>query len=168
MNEEQARKHVNELKGFYAHLGVYIGVNGFLLMINLMESGDELWFIYPLFGWGIGLVAHAFQVFGGGHGWEHRKMQELTGHSVTRDELERLTERTDALIKILGAVDWDQIDPDPLATRTNLQQARTEMQRMQRREGDAAIDEDQVRREIEKLEEFVTSPQFDYYDKASR
>jgi hypothetical protein len=37
-------------------------------------------------------------VFGTGSDWEERKMQELTGWSMTQLELERLADRTDNLI----------------------------------------------------------------------
>lgn len=47
-----------ERNGFYGHLIPYVLVNIFLAA---MAIGDhESWYIYPLFGWGIGLAIHAF------------------------------------------------------------------------------------------------------------
>ena len=114
MNEEQARKRIKELRGFYGHLGAFIGANLFLFMINMinLRHGDDIWFIYPLFGWGIGLISHAFHVYAGGKDWEKRKMEELTGHKNTQDELARLNERTDNLVAILSSVNWEKIDPE--------------------------------------------------------
>ncbi len=166
MDEEQARKHIEELKGYYAHLASFVGVNLFLLAINLVNWEGELWVIYPMLGWGIGLVAHTVTVFFGGTDWEARKMQELTGWSTTQDELERLSERTENLITILSSVNWEKIDPDLVSTKENLESVQDRIVEL-RANGDEASRRE-VTKEIEKLEEFVTSSRFDYHDKAAR
>lgn len=166
MNEEQAREHIEELRGFYGHLGSFVGVNLFLFMINMVTSPDSIWFIYPLFGWGIGLISHAFSVFWNGPDWEARKLQELTGLSNTQDELARLSERTDNLITILSSVNWDKIDPELMDTKKSLENAKRNIVRLER--GDIGASQGDVERELEKLEEFVTSSKFDYYDLASK
>ena len=78
---EQAKKRVRQIEGFYVHLAVYVLVNAFLLVINLVASPNSLWFYWPLLGWGIGIVAHAASVFGSGRvwgrDWEERKIKEL-------------------------------------------------------------------------------------------
>lgn len=77
---EQARRRVEEKKGFYKHLGTYVIVITFFFLINIFTSG-YLWFIFPALGWGIGLVSHYFRVFGlpgmGGseEEWEQREME---------------------------------------------------------------------------------------------
>jgi len=48
----------NERNGFFAHLIIYIIVNIFLTTLNLTSDPDVIWFVYPLIGWGIGLIAH--------------------------------------------------------------------------------------------------------------
>ncbi len=169
MNQEQAEKRITELKGYYSHLASFVAVNLFLIMINLINYSEDpqLWFVYPLFGWGIGLLIHTFQIFAGGRDWEDRKMQELTGWSVTREELERLSERTDNLVSILSNLNWEKIDPALVETKENLLKAREKIIQMQDDGGtptDASRDE--VVRELEKLEEFVTSAKFRFYDQA--
>ncbi len=161
MNEEQARERIEELRGFYGHLAAYGSVNLFLFMINMVTSPGFFWFIFPLFGWGIGLFIHAFGVFWSGADWEARKLQELTGLSNTQDELARLSERTENLIAILSSVNWDKIDPELMHTKESLEAAKQNIVRL--REGDSDTDQEEVVREIEKLEEFVTSSKFDYY-----
>jgi hypothetical protein len=45
-------------------------VNTGLAVFNLLTTPHQLWFIYPLFGWGIGLAAHAltsWHTLSGGH-----------------------------------------------------------------------------------------------------
>lgn len=78
---EQARRRVEEKKGFYKHLGTYVIVITFLFLLNVFSSAGHLWFVYPALGWGIGLVSHYFRVFGlpgmGGseEEWERREME---------------------------------------------------------------------------------------------
>jgi hypothetical protein len=45
--------------GFLIHLSVYIAVNLFLIALNVWQSPNEIWFIWPLIGWGIGVMGHA-------------------------------------------------------------------------------------------------------------
>jgi uncharacterized protein (DUF486 family) len=63
----RARNIAEEKTGFYTHLGVYAGVNLFLIVIWWVTGGPGTfpWFIFILFVWGIGLVAHFFGVFHG-------------------------------------------------------------------------------------------------------
>lgn len=60
---EQARRRVEAKIGFFTHLGVYVVVNALLIIINLQNSPDQLWFYWPLLGWGIGIAFHALGVF---------------------------------------------------------------------------------------------------------
>jgi hypothetical protein len=48
---------------FYNHLIAFIVVNALLVGINLATSSDYLWFIWPLMGWGAGLLINGLQVF---------------------------------------------------------------------------------------------------------
>jgi hypothetical protein len=79
--------------------------------------------------------------------------------------LARLNERTDNLVTILSAVNWEKIDPTLAETRQNLEAARDKITRLQAAE-DAASQEE-VEREIQKLEVFVTSSKLDYYQLAA-
>ena len=76
----QAKEHVEELKGFYIHVAIYLLVNAALVVINLVTYSDYLWFVWSLLGWGVGLVGHAIGIFGFfgmfGKEWEERKIRE--------------------------------------------------------------------------------------------
>ena len=75
----KAKKRVEKLKGFYIHLIVYILVNLLLIMINLLTDASYLWFLYPLGGWGIGILIHGLTTFASGNfgsQWEERKIKE--------------------------------------------------------------------------------------------
>ncbi len=76
---QEAKKRVEEIKGFYFHLISYILVNTVLVVINLLMSPEYLWFIWPILGWGVGLIIHAFTTFGNvmGKSWEERKIKEI-------------------------------------------------------------------------------------------
>jgi fatty acid desaturase len=67
-NEElrkKAEKRAEEIVGFYVHLAIYIMVNLLLIIIWWFNGGLSVfpWFIFPLFGWGIGIVAHFVGVY---------------------------------------------------------------------------------------------------------
>jgi hypothetical protein len=49
--------------GLYIHATVYAAVNVLLIIINLSTGTGQLWFLWPLLGWGIGLLAHAAAAF---------------------------------------------------------------------------------------------------------
>ena len=63
---EEAKKRVEEKKAFYTHLVVYIIVNAMLVLVWWLTSGNGSrfpWFVFPLGGWGIGLLFHFLGVF---------------------------------------------------------------------------------------------------------
>jgi len=76
---QQARKRVEEKKGFFTHLAVYIIVNIMLVLIWAFPSGGGYpWFLWPLGGWGIGLVFHFLGVFvfSKRTDWEKREVEK--------------------------------------------------------------------------------------------
>lgn len=93
MNEEEMRakaeKRVEEKIAFRTHLTVYAIVNSILFLIWLLTSlfaADGWifpWFLFPLFGWGIGLGFHAWGVYGP-YGDESRR------ESMIKEEMERI------------------------------------------------------------------------------
>ncbi|MEO1260283.1 MAG: 2TM domain-containing protein [Bacteroidota bacterium] len=79
---KRAKKKVKQKKEFYQHLMSYVTVNFALIAINLLTSPWHYWFIYPMLGWGIGLMFHYTDVFGiPGFGmldkeWEAREIED--------------------------------------------------------------------------------------------
>jgi len=77
-----ARKRVEEKKGFYVHFAVYLAVNALLIMIWWFtgEPGGRFpWFIFPLGGWGIGVLFHFLGVFVFSRGtstWESKEIEK--------------------------------------------------------------------------------------------
>jgi hypothetical protein len=87
MTEEEMRqiaeRRVAEKKGFFIHLIVYITINAFLVGVWAITSGltnfGYPWFIFPMGGWGIGLIFHFLGVFvfpKAGGDWERREIQK--------------------------------------------------------------------------------------------
>ncbi|MFC4164944.1 2TM domain-containing protein [Epilithonimonas zeae] len=74
---EKAVKRVKEIKGFYGNLISYCIIIPFLVILNLITSPRELWFYWPMLGWGVGLLAHGMNVFAIGKNWEEKKIQEI-------------------------------------------------------------------------------------------
>lgn len=76
----RAKRRVAAIKGFYVHLLVFALVLTGLFAVNAVFGGPW-WVLWVLFGWGIGVVAHALAVFGrtpqAVADWEERKVRQL-------------------------------------------------------------------------------------------
>ena len=78
---ERAVKRLKKRRDFYGHLLVYFMVNAFLIAIWAMTSDHGFfWPIFPLVGWGIGVVMNAWDVF---------RIEEFDERQIHR-EVERL------------------------------------------------------------------------------
>ncbi|PIB28332.1 hypothetical protein BFP77_10175 [Maribacter sp. 4U21] len=85
----RAKKRLEELKGFYWHLAVYLGVNSFITIstiIGRMSNGASFLEVLDFgtfavwFFWGIGLFFHGMKVFSYNpifsKSWEERQIQK--------------------------------------------------------------------------------------------
>ena len=82
---DRAVKRLKKRRDFRAHLLVYTLVNAFLVLIWAMTSPNNFfWPIFPMVGWGIGVVMNAWDVYVTQDFTEeevHREMQRLQhGH----------------------------------------------------------------------------------------
>lgn len=81
--QDRAIKRVQEKKGFYVHLAIYLTMGVFFFVVNLVtrDYPSDWWFYWPLLGWGIGIAMHYFSVFGLPFGkiltpeWEEREIE---------------------------------------------------------------------------------------------
>ncbi len=75
---EAARKRVRQKKDFYNHLVIYAVVNILLIIIWAMTSRGYPWFVWPLAGWGVGIVFHGLDVFvfHRESAWEKREVEK--------------------------------------------------------------------------------------------
>lgn len=79
---KRAKEHVEAIRGFYGHFFVYILVNLGLMGLNYYQNElSQPWFLFTTLGWGIGVVAHAANIFSWNpfinKEWEERKIQEI-------------------------------------------------------------------------------------------
>jgi len=51
-------KTEEEKRDFFIHLTVYILVNALIIVVNFLYTPSIPWFLFPLIGWGIGIVSH--------------------------------------------------------------------------------------------------------------
>ena len=97
---QRAKKRVEELKGFYIHLTVYLAVNMFITTMKVLRNlgdgesfNDAFWdfgtFAVWLF-WGIGLFFHALKVFSYNpffsKDWEKRQIQKYMEKGIEEEE----------------------------------------------------------------------------------
>ena len=78
----QAKEQVRELKKFYGSLMSYVLVIGGLAALNYYTNELRYpWFLWPAFGWGIGLLFQAAKAFNWNpivsKDWEERKIKEF-------------------------------------------------------------------------------------------
>ena len=73
-----ARRRAGAKLGWYAHAGVYLVVNLVLFAMSQDGLGQRRWSIYPMLGWGLGLVLHGVAVFllGSGSGLRERMIEK--------------------------------------------------------------------------------------------
>lgn len=61
---ERAIERLKKKRDFKTHVLVYVTVNTFLVVIWAVTGAGFFWPIFPLLGWGIGVVANAWDVYG--------------------------------------------------------------------------------------------------------
>ncbi len=80
MRYQRAKERVESLKGFYTNALSYIIVIPILVWVN-HKTTDFPWVIFPIVGWGGGLIAHGLEAYGRnpflGKKWEERKIREF-------------------------------------------------------------------------------------------
>jgi hypothetical protein len=54
----RARERVEELKGFYIHLAIYVVINVGLYVIDFAQGDGLQWAYWVTIGWGIGILVH--------------------------------------------------------------------------------------------------------------
>ena len=76
---QRARERVAEIKGFYTHLAIFVAVLVLLFVVDV-ATGEGWWVQWVLLGWGIGVLAHAFAIYGSApkfiSRWEERKVRQ--------------------------------------------------------------------------------------------
>ncbi|MTJ50407.1 2TM domain-containing protein [Dolichospermum sp. UHCC 0259] len=61
--KKEQMSNSQQRKGFKSHLFTFLAINGFLVILNLVVSPGYFWAIYPMLGWGLGLLLHGMKVY---------------------------------------------------------------------------------------------------------
>lgn len=78
---ERAVRRLKKRRDFFTHLLVYVLVNVFLVAIwAATSSGGFFWPIFPIVGWGIGVVMNA---------WDVWRPEEFSDEQIAR-EIQRM------------------------------------------------------------------------------
>jgi hypothetical protein len=60
----EALERLRKRSEFWTHLAIYLMINAFIVAIWFFATGGGFfWPMFPLFGWGIGLVFHGWDTF---------------------------------------------------------------------------------------------------------
>jgi hypothetical protein len=74
---DRAVTQLKKRRDFYGHLLVYVLVNTFLVVIwAVVDAHGFFWPVFPIVGWGIGVVMNAWDVF-----WR----PPITKHEIQRE-----------------------------------------------------------------------------------
>jgi hypothetical protein len=61
--KKEQMSNSQQRKVFKSHLFTFLAINGFLVLLNLVVSPGYFWAIYPILGWGLGLLLHGMKVY---------------------------------------------------------------------------------------------------------
>ena len=81
---EQALERLKKKRDFRGHVMVYVLVNTFLVVIWAVTSHGFFWPVFPMVGWGIGVVMNAWDVY-----WATTPTEERVRHEMDRLRPER-------------------------------------------------------------------------------
>jgi hypothetical protein len=82
----RAEKRVEAKLRFYRSLTVYLGVNLFLFVLDVLTSPGEWWFYWVLFFWGIGVFLHFIRVFVTGGLFSQRLKERMIRRELEKEE----------------------------------------------------------------------------------
>jgi hypothetical protein len=81
----EAQKRVRKIKKFYKELTSWASTSVILIALNLFLSGNISWAKYPVFFWGIFVLAGVFDIIRMqklNKEWEARQMRKFTGKEI--------------------------------------------------------------------------------------
>lgn len=69
----EAEKRVKQRTELIRHIGAYVIINGFLVVVWALTGAGYPWFLWVMAGWGIGLLFHIVDYFSGRRGSASRE-----------------------------------------------------------------------------------------------
>lgn len=80
---EQAEKSVRQRMHLLEHLGTYVVINGFLVLVWALTGAGYPWFLWVMVAWGLGLALNIVSYFTG-------KRSDAVRDRMVQKEMERL------------------------------------------------------------------------------
>ena len=71
---------------FYKHLAVFVAINLFLCIINLICSARISWALWPILGMGLLVVTHAYYVIFHTQGLKERMIEKEVGKDKNKEK----------------------------------------------------------------------------------
>ncbi|RJP26901.1 MAG: hypothetical protein C4536_14955 [Actinobacteria bacterium] len=88
--EEIAERRVKQRLELWWHLGSYVIVNVFLIIVWAITGAGYPWFVWVMVGWGIGIAFHVMHYFMTIHGEGRRQL-------MIQREMEKMQRKEDAV-----------------------------------------------------------------------
>lgn len=83
MDDQIRRQAIHRIRArqqFYVHLVFFLAMNVYLVAVWARSGAPYFWPIWALFGWGIGIAAHASHVFG----WQRPISEDRIQREINR------------------------------------------------------------------------------------
>jgi hypothetical protein len=77
---QYAVDRIQAKRQFWLHLAFFAMMSAYFVFLWAQSSAAVFWPVWPILGWGIGLVAHAYHVFG----WERPISEERIKREIDR------------------------------------------------------------------------------------
>ena len=103
MPERSRARRAAAAIGFWIHFMSYVSVIGLLALINLVTSPFTPWFLWPAFGWGIGVFSHYMAVFGR-HVIKQRFFDPMVEREVRREKAVMTSEKQASIDELSSSI----------------------------------------------------------------
>jgi signal transduction histidine kinase len=160
--QKSAARRAAAAIGFWIHFMCYVSVIGLLALINLLTSPFTPWFLWPAFGWGIGIFSHYMAVFG------RRVIKERFFDPMVEREVRRekavMTSEKQASIDELSSTIAHEIRNPIAAAKSLVQQMGEDPTSLENVEyGKVALEElDRVERSISHLLKYAKEEDYNF------
>jgi hypothetical protein len=78
-----AEKRVKSRIALFEHIGVYVVINAFLVVVWALSGAGYPWFLWVMAGWGLGLAFHVLSYVLGSKG-------DTSRHKMVEREMEKI------------------------------------------------------------------------------
>ena len=76
----RAKAQMEEISAFYMHVAAFAVTMVAMLVVDIVDD-DDWWVFWPFLGWGVGILGHAWSVYGSMPSaivnWQMRKIKKL-------------------------------------------------------------------------------------------